>query len=273
MIMALISLLLVPFFGVLFTSTAGAHDGQSTVIYFDIFPDGTAQGQIEHPITLLNEEFGIDLDPQSATVEDIEAIESVIRSYNVDNLSVTSEDGTPWDIAFTGGVDAFETETQIYAAFQFEIENVFESAPRIFDVSFDGIFDNGTHFAFVVMRTDPVTGVFLNEGNAVPGTITDDSPLLDVNLDDPNTIKAFTGTVALGMEHIFIGTDHILFVLVLLIPAVMMYSLADGWAPVPSFRSGLWRVLKIATAFTLAHSITLTPVSYTHLTLPTKRIV
>ena len=258
MIMALISLLLVPFFGVLFTSTAGAHDGQSTVIYFDIFPDGTAQGQIEHPITLLNEEFGIDLDPQSATVEDIEAIESVIRSYNVDNLSVTSEDGTPWDITFTGGVDAFETETQIYAAFQFEIENVFESAPRIFDVSFDGIFDNGTHFAFVVMRTDPVTGVFLNEGNAVPGTITDDSPLLDVNLDDPNTIKAFTGTVALGMEHIFIGTDHILFVLVLLIPAVMMYSLADGWAPVPSFRSGLWRVLKIATAFTLAHSITLT---------------
>ena len=256
--MALIGLLLVPFFGVLFTSTASGHDGQSSVIYFDVFPDGTAQGQIEHPITLLNEEFGIDLDPQTATVEDIEAIEPLLRDYNVDNLSVTGEDGTPWDLTFTGGVDAFETETQIYAAFQFEVDNVFDSPPRIFNVTFDGIFDNGTHFAFVVMRTDPVTGVFLNEGDAVPGIVTDDNPSLDVNLDDPNVLKAFTGTVALGMEHIFIGTDHILFVLVLLIPAVMMYSLADGWAPVPTFRSGLWRVLKIATAFTLAHSITLT---------------
>ena len=270
MVMALVGLLLVPIFGAIFTSTASGHDGFSSVIYLDVFPDGTATGQIEHPITLLNAEFGTDLDPQLATEADIAAIEPIIRSYNVDNLSIASETGADWELEFTGEVEAFETETQVYAAFKFDVENVFDSAPRIFDVTFDGIFEDGTHFASVVMRTDPVTGVFLNEGDAVPGFINADMPTLDINLDDPNILRAFTGTVALGMEHIFIGTDHILFVLVLLIPAVMMFSLADGWAPVPTFRSGLWRVMKIATAFTLAHSITLTLGGLDIISLPSK---
>ncbi len=271
-VMALIGLLLVPMFGVMFTSVASGHDGESSVVYLDVFPDGTAQGQLEHPVTLLNSEFNTGLDPQAATQASLEAIEPLIRSYNQDNLAIVSEDGTQWDIAFTGVVEPIETETQIYAAFQFDINNVFDAPPRIFDVTFDGIFADGTHFAAVVMRTDPVTGVFLNEGDAVPGFIFADEPTLPVNLDDPNTFKAFSGTVALGMEHIFIGTDHILFVLVLLIPAVMMYSLADGWSPVPTFRAGLWRVLKIATAFTLAHSITLTLGGLDIVSLPSKLV-
>ncbi len=270
--MVLIGLLLVPIFSLFFTSTASGHDGIQSVIYLDVFPDGTATGQIEHPINLLNNEFQTGLDPQLATESDIAGIESIIRNYNESNLSITSSDGTPWELTFTGEVEPVETETQIYAAFKFDVENVFDSAPRTFQVTFDGVIEDGTHFAAVVMRTDPVTGVFLNEGDTVPGFIDSDNPALDINLDDPNTLKAFTGTVALGMEHIFIGTDHILFVLVLLIPAVMMYSLADGWAPVPTFRAGLWRVLKIATSFTLAHSITLTLGGLDIISLPSKLV-
>ena len=273
--MLLIGVMLIPLFGLLFTSTASAHDGDSTVIYLDLFPDGTGAGQIEHPVLLLNELFDLDLDPDLATDDDIAAIESAVRAYNVDNLTVVGADGTQWNIEFTGDVSAVETENRVYAAFEFDINNVFESTPRQFDVTFDGIVDNSTHFAFVVMRTDPVTGVFLNEGAPVGvdvdiedvtdraglvengRVITAGAPTLDVDLDNPSTWKAFTGTVVLGMDHIFIGTDHILFVLVLLLPAVMVFSLAEGWAPVQSFGAGLWRVIKIATSFTIAHSITL----------------
>ena len=286
--MLLVGLLLVPLFGLLFTGTASAHDGNSTVIYLDVFPDGTAAGQLEHPVPLLNEIFDLDLDPDLASADDIAAIESVIRDYNVDNLSIVGSDGTVWDIEFTGEVQAVETENKIYAAFEFDINNVFDSAPRTFDVTFDGIVPNSSHFAWVVMRTDPVTGVFLNEGNPVGvdldiadplaglvengRVITASAPTLDVNLDNPNTWKAFIGTVALGMEHIFIGTDHILFVLVLLLPAVMMFSLSNGWAPVPSFGAGLWRVLKIATSFTIAHSITLALGGLEIVVLPSKLV-
>lgn len=287
--MVLVALLLVPLFGLLFTSTASAHDGNSSVVYLDVYPDGTAQGQLEHPVPLLNQIFDLDLDPDAATAEDIAAINTdEIRSYNADNLSIVSRDGTVWEIEFTGEVDAVETENKIYAAFEFDINNVFSNAPRQFDVTFDGIVPNSSHFAWVVMRTDPVTGVFLNEGNPVGldndienplaglvengRVITADSPTLDVDLDNPSTWKAFTGTVSLGMEHIFIGTDHILFVLVLLLPAVMVFSLADGWAPVPSFKEGLWRVLKIATSFTIAHSITLALGGLGIIELPSKLV-
>ena len=271
-IMVALAVVLVPMLWLLFTSVASAHDGDSSVVYLDVFPDGTAQGQLEHPVGLLNDIFDLDLDPQEATADDIAEIEELVRSYNVDNLAIVSEDGTRWVINFTGEVDAIETEKEIYAAFLFDVETTFDSAPRIFDVTFDGIIEDGTHFAAVVMRTDPVTGTFLNEGEAVPGFITSDNPTLTINLDDPDMWKAFTGTVSLGMEHIFIGTDHILFVLVLLLPAVMMFSVASGWTPVPTFRAGLWRVLKIATAFTIAHSITLTLGGLEIIELPSKLV-
>ena len=51
-----------------------------------------------------------------------------------------------------------------------------------------------------------------------------------------------------------------------------MYSLADRWSPVPTFRSGLLRGLKIGTAFTLAHSITLTLGGLEIVTLPSKLV-
>jgi hypothetical protein len=256
--MALLAVLLVPLFGLLLTSAASAHDGQSSVVYLDLFPDGTAQGQVEHPVPLLNEFFGFDLDPDLATPEDIGTVQDLMIPFNTDSLSIVGPDGDPWPITFDG-TGIVETENRLYAAFEFTVDRTFDEAPREFDVTYTGIFDERAgHSGFVVIRTDPVTGVFLNEANFQPDLLTSSDPTSTVNLDDPDAWKAFTGTVSLGMEHIFIGTDHILFVLVLLLPAVMLFSATKSWQPVPTFRAGLWRVLKIATMFTLAHSITLT---------------
>ena len=62
--------------------------------------------------------------------------------------------------------------------------------------------------------------------------------------------------VSEGVWHIWIGFDHILFLLALLLPAVLRHE-KGRWTGVQSFRSALVNVLKIVTAFTLAHSITL----------------
>ncbi|MBN2508109.1 MAG: HupE/UreJ family protein [Verrucomicrobia bacterium] len=59
-----------------------------------------------------------------------------------------------------------------------------------------------------------------------------------------------------GVGHIWQGPDHILFLLALLLPAV--FRRADGrWVCEPAFRPVAWRTLQIVTAFTLAHSVTL----------------
>jgi hypothetical protein len=87
-------------------------------------------------------------------------------------------------------------------------------------------------------------------------------------LPDPSTLKwwtrvrSWTGAVGfaslfrLGMRHIAGGTDHLLFLLVLLLSAPLIV-VGSRWAGFAGVGPSLRQILKIVTAFTLGHSITL----------------
>jgi hypothetical protein len=66
----------------------------------------------------------------------------------------------------------------------------------------------------------------------------------------------FSTMFHLGMRHIAEGTDHLLFLLVLLLPAPLLVS-GGCWGPPAGVRQSLVRILGIVTAFTFGHSITL----------------
>ena len=53
-----------------------------------------------------------------------------------------------------------------------------------------------------------------------------------------------------GMQHIWVGYDHILFLLSLLLPAVLLW-VGGGWRPADSFRQAAIDVLRVVTAFTV----------------------
>ncbi len=72
-----------------------------------------------------------------------------------------------------------------------------------------------------------------------------------------------------GVWHIWVGFDHILFLLSLLLPAVGLWSLKK-WQPVERFSQAFWDVLRIVTAFTLAHSITLSLATLGFVSLPSR---
>ncbi|WP_280151184.1 HupE/UreJ family protein [Piscinibacter sp. XHJ-5] len=74
-----------------------------------------------------------------------------------------------------------------------------------------------------------------------------------------------------GVWHIWIGYDHILFLLSLLLPAVLVRR-DDGWGAAARFRDGFIDVLKIVTSFTVAHSITLTLATLGVVSLPSRWI-
>jgi hypothetical protein len=75
--------------------------------------------------------------------------------------------------------------------------------------------------------------------------------------------------IADGVWHIWIGYDHILFLLSLLLPAVLMRRSAH-WEPAASLKRSLFEVLKVVTAFTLAHSITLSLAVLGFVSLPSR---
>ena len=77
-----------------------------------------------------------------------------------------------------------------------------------------------------------------------------------------------------GVWHIWIGFDHILFLLSLLLPAVLLWRGRQGqqWQPAETFRQAFFDVFKIVTAFTLAHSITLSLATLGFVSLPSRWI-
>jgi hypothetical protein len=74
-----------------------------------------------------------------------------------------------------------------------------------------------------------------------------------------------------GVWHIWTGFDHILFLCALLLPAVL--ELRGGrWQAVATFRPAFLDVISIVTAFTIAHSITLSLAVLGFITLPSRLI-
>jgi HupE / UreJ protein len=82
------------------------------------------------------------------------------------------------------------------------------------------------------------------------------APTVRVDAGAASVSRQFVHFLEEGVWHIWIGFDHILFLLTLLLPSVL--SRADGrWQPVSGMRQAFLQVLKVVTAFTVAHSITL----------------
>ena len=74
-----------------------------------------------------------------------------------------------------------------------------------------------------------------------------------------------------GVWHIWIGYDHILFLLSLLLPAVLLRR-NHQWEPAPTLGGSFKEVLKVVTAFTLAHSITLSLAAMGIISLPSRLV-
>lgn len=91
----------------------------------------------------------------------------------------------------------------------------------------------------------------------------------DFNLRQVSKLTQFLDYAREGVWHIWIGFDHILFLLALLLPAVVVRQ-EKKWSAVSAFRPAFWSVLKIVTAFTLAHSITLTLATLGFISLPSR---
>lgn len=74
-----------------------------------------------------------------------------------------------------------------------------------------------------------------------------------------------------GVWHIWTGYDHMLFLTALLLPAVLVRR-AGRWEAVATFGVAWRDVLKIVTAFTLAHSVTLSLAVLGYIALPSRLV-
>jgi hypothetical protein len=97
------------------------------------------------------------------------------------------------------------------------------------------------------------------------------APLQVFELAASDRWSQFGAYVREGVGHIGVGLDHILFLLSLLLPAVLVWQ-GGVWRAAERAGTAAWDVLKIVTAFTVAHSITLTLAVLGLIELPTRLV-
>jgi len=86
---------------------------------------------------------------------------------------------------------------------------------------------------------------------------------------EPSPARAFAEYFRAGVGHILSGIDHLLFLISLLLPAVLLRK-HGSWEPVDAARPALLGIFKVVTAFTLAHSITLSLAALDVVRLPSR---
>ena len=112
------------------------------------------------------------------------------------------------------------------------------------------------------------------QGSTRAAILGSDAPIQRFTLSEQSNWKQFVDYANEGVWHIWTGYDHILFLLSLLLPAVLVRATVPGerWEPAPSFRAAFVDVLKVVTAFTLAHSITLSLAALSIVSLPSRLV-
>jgi hypothetical protein len=112
-----------------------------------------------------------------------------------------------------------------------------------------------THTAVVTLASDWRNGV-LGEEPVLLGTMRDTNPAITIDRSRGSWFQGFAATFRLGARHIAEGTDHLLFLLALLLPAPLVAA-GGRWGGYAGGGMALRRIVKVVTAFTLGHSLTL----------------
>jgi HupE/UreJ protein len=90
-------------------------------------------------------------------------------------------------------------------------------------------------------------------------------------IDRLSPLAQLKGYVGDGIVHIASGFDHLLFLVALLLPSVLIRR-GRSWEPVTSFPRALRSVAGTVTAFTAAHSITLSLAALSVVSLPSRLV-
>jgi HupE / UreJ protein len=101
---------------------------------------------------------------------------------------------------------------------------------------------------------------FERAGAVTSTVLTPREPRAEIEHDAGRPLQTVIKFAREGVRHIWIGYDHVAFLLLLLLPAVLVSRRTgdeDTWQPADRWPAVAGAVLRIVTAFTLAHSITL----------------
>lgn len=242
---------------------AFAHPMPNSMVLLNLQPDGVA-AELQLPLSELQLAFGKDVASDASTL--VERLGAQLSAYIIAHVRPVSDDNRAWSIAIRD-MKVTAVEQSASGPYQELSVNLWLQPPagassRIFTLNYDVIIHQlVTHIALVSIRQDWEGGMYTEQLPVEAGVIRLDVrsntiPPLKIAQANGSYWNGFASMVKLGIHHIAEGTDHLLFVLVLLLLAPL---LAQGgkWNTFGGTRYTLMRLFRVVTAFTIGHSVTL----------------
>lgn len=231
---------------------ANAHNMPGSSVLLD-FQRDSVEAELILPLQELELGFKRPLLDDPATV--VTRYEAELKSYITDHVQPVSGDGRSW-VVEVGELKLQLAEAPFDLIARAHMTPPAGASTRKFRFNYSVInHEVMSHHATVAVRSDWDTAVFSSKPEPL-GMLQFVVTFLDIDRSTGSWTQGFRSVFRHGMQHISEGTDHLLFLLVLLLPAPL---LADGnrWGRHSGLRTTLGRLLKVVTAFTLGHSLTL----------------
>ncbi|MEO6291223.1 MAG: HupE/UreJ family protein [Burkholderiaceae bacterium] len=242
--------------------------------------DANSQVKVRWDIALRDLDYVLQLDRDNdgaLTWGEVRARADDITKYATANLALSSKD-KPCALTTAAPLQLDKHSDGTYAVLSLSAACGAALSDAL-QVKYSLLFDvDPSHRGLVQWLPPGSLGKDGKDGEALSVILGTESATQNLPFQPPSQWQTFKQYVVEGAFHIWIGYDHILFLLSLLLPAVLIFRKIDSAngkhvtdiQPAPSFIATLKEVLKVVTAFTLAHSITLSLAALGVVSLPSR---
>ena len=241
-----------------FQMTALAHKASDSYLVVDVKGNAiTAQWDI----ALRDIDFALGLDRDGnaeITWGELRARQSDLSAWSLSRLELTRSGSCPLQVT---SLQVDEHTDGGYAVLH--LAGVCPGAAGALGLQYRLLFDlDSLHRGLVRVTLDGATHTTV---------ISPASGILQFGVAQTSRWAQFKQYLNEGIWHIWIGFDHILFLLSLLLPAVLVLKMRR-WQGVNSFGLAFREVLWVITSFTVAHSITLSLAALGLVSLPSRLV-
>jgi HupE / UreJ protein len=232
-------------------AAAGAHSMPTSSVLLDIGKHEVG-GEIELPLDRLAVARQHPITAAQAAGPERASLEAYVAKH----VAVTGKDGSPWTVRL-GRSSVKQISGAPALVVPLDVTPPGGRAVTDFKLHYDVILEQlVTHRALVSVRTDFRKGI-VSKGDAKPVGIFDwDHQTLTVPASGGSWWRGMVAAAGLGVEHVSTGSDHLLFLLMLLLPAPLV-AVGGRWRRGTSGRRSAVRVVHVVSAFAVGHSTTL----------------
>ncbi|WP_405960688.1 HupE/UreJ family protein [Streptomyces sp. NBC_00024] len=232
-------------------SPAGAHPMSTSAVLLDI-RDDHVEGEVQLPVDRLAVAVDRDLTRTGVLGED----RSFLKRYTAQHIGAVGEDGDAWTVTLaTGSVRTIDGTAHLVYPLTIRPPDGQVTDFRLrYDVIVEELL---THKVLATVRYDFDRGILRADDAETLGVLDRDTGSLRVPAGEGSWLTGLATTAGLGIEHVGEGADHLLFLLMLLIPAPLVAAGGRWRASDTLPRRPVVRVVHVVSAFAVGHSLTL----------------